>query len=494
MKMQSLFGTLSILAAGAVVQGCSVQRYPVSAHAVAYNKAAADAQDRMLLLNVLRARDRKPMHFTTLTDISGSTKLTSGVSLSIPFSGPNPANHSATPSISVVTGPTYNVVVENKKKFLNGILSTLTLKDLHHFQAQGWPLDFLLHMFVSRVEVSLDEKIYSKLLVACKTKSGKKKIPACTQIEKNGTRQSSDKNRIKSSVFLSEFGKILIGSKLLAKGSNFSKYRCHDIIRKPNSISTNITYVNDPDYDNATKKLSFICFNTIANHVSDRRLLTVSTVSSTIRTGPPLTRREAVHPRALQAVLSNKAKLGCYMRKKIKDSQKYTYRKCENDEDKSRKARFFVTKSGSKYALKLAGSLKLACDNAKEMLPSEFTKGGDNVQETFGCGLINVSLTFRSVQGILYYMGEVVRAHLTKNRLVFLAGGKSSRKSLLEISRGPAAAVTGGVNVVYNGIPYAIRRSSRSRGLQTLALVNQLLGLKREADELNTPTRIRIQQ
>jgi hypothetical protein len=53
-----------------------------------YQTAAGESGNRQLLVNVLRARDEEPLHFSQLTQIHGSAMLSGSLSATIPF-GPN---------------------------------------------------------------------------------------------------------------------------------------------------------------------------------------------------------------------------------------------------------------------------------------------------------------------------------------------------------------------------------------------------------------------
>ena len=62
---------LPALAALAALAGCSLSG-TITDHSVAYNATVEAATDTLLVTNVLRARDRAPLHFTTIGAIHGA--------------------------------------------------------------------------------------------------------------------------------------------------------------------------------------------------------------------------------------------------------------------------------------------------------------------------------------------------------------------------------------------------------------------------------------
>ena len=73
-----------------VLFGCSIiDNY--SWRAVDYNREAEQAQEQVLLLNVVRASLRRPMQFTSLQSITGSANVTGSLSLAAVLARSTPA-------------------------------------------------------------------------------------------------------------------------------------------------------------------------------------------------------------------------------------------------------------------------------------------------------------------------------------------------------------------------------------------------------------------
>lgn len=111
-----------------------------------FNIQAGNEQDKTLLLNVLRAAKRTPMHFTELSTLSATYKVTGGLELALPFSGFHGGSDvlTATPSVSASKSPTYNMAVLDTQEFYRGMLEPLSLKKLDLYLNEGLPKEMVL--------------------------------------------------------------------------------------------------------------------------------------------------------------------------------------------------------------------------------------------------------------------------------------------------------------------------------------------------------------
>lgn len=127
----------------------------IADHAVEYNKTFEDSANEIILLNVLRARDRKPMHFSRFSTIRGAFSLSGSSSISGNFPvGLNSTTFNLSPNLSVSpsTSPSFEVGVLDTQKFMQGILQPLKLQVIDYYLQQGWPKEILLHLFVRQIE------------------------------------------------------------------------------------------------------------------------------------------------------------------------------------------------------------------------------------------------------------------------------------------------------------------------------------------------------
>lgn len=455
--------------------GCSPQRLVISSHTVAYNKAAADAQDKMLFLNVLRARDRKPMHFSTLVDVSGKMTASAEIGFSLPFTGAGRFSRSASPKLSYGVSPGYNVSIENKKEFMKGILSILKLSQMEAFWEKGWSRELLLHMFVNVIEVTVD-----------------------------------DPNETKSVDELM----INVISPFIPSSSDFAS-KCLSPKMRTGRARVFYNSPNNPDkYD---------CFRRVIVRLVQFDMLKFSRATTVRRDELSFSTKEIRSPALLKVLTANGKRIGCFRSVFLKNGSLLNDSVAVNDEQRgkdhlkvrcskvralraevakkrvalmtfrkqagirggalpkirrvSSRRRYYAFKSSSEVVLRTSGDLATACRDPKISAI---------------CGNLRIRFALRSVQGMLYYLGEAARSKTP----VYIGEGRGGEKpqTLISVEKGPTAVVSRGITVTYNAIPHAIRTSSRSRGLQALALINQLLGLNRDAKELNTTTRFVLRQ
>jgi hypothetical protein len=163
---QHSIAKLMLLAALSCLMGCAVvDQY--SGRAVVYNVEAEQAQEQALLLNVARAYLRHPMQFTSVSTITGSASASGGVQYTLPVNVPfrpvtNGSSIAAFPALPTWTlnggmsgGPTFTVPVLDTQEFYDGIMKPIT-GQMYDLYIQGdYPRDLLFNLFVSKVTMTL---------------------------------------------------------------------------------------------------------------------------------------------------------------------------------------------------------------------------------------------------------------------------------------------------------------------------------------------------
>jgi hypothetical protein len=142
----------AILGASLGLTGC-VAGSSLSNRAVDYNSAAENARNEMLLLNILRARDRRPMVFTGLSRITGSVRAESRLGAA-GSTGPDAASlQSYAPSFGFTDSPTFDVAVLDSQEFTRGVMTPVGTEILEYFWDQGYNREVLLYLVVKRFEL-----------------------------------------------------------------------------------------------------------------------------------------------------------------------------------------------------------------------------------------------------------------------------------------------------------------------------------------------------
>lgn len=133
--------------------GCISSR--IAPTVISYNLAVEQAQNEMLLLNMVRAAKWQPMYLTDISKITGSIKRDLTATLTVPFGrlhGGSAANFSGAPGGTYSVNPTFDVNVLNTQDFMKGFLQPLTPELFAYFWNQGWPAALLLNLFVQQVD------------------------------------------------------------------------------------------------------------------------------------------------------------------------------------------------------------------------------------------------------------------------------------------------------------------------------------------------------
>src|SRR3954469_9158122 len=164
--------TIALLLAPGLLGCAIVDNY--SGRAVDFNREAEQAQEEVLLLNIVRASLRRPMQFTSLSTVTGSGTVSGGVTgggtnvKQTPFISqfPNISPAVATTALSrIATGTasgnaslsgtaTFTVPILDTQEFYQGILTPIPLQAFDYYLQQGFPPELLFDLFVLKIEVT----------------------------------------------------------------------------------------------------------------------------------------------------------------------------------------------------------------------------------------------------------------------------------------------------------------------------------------------------
>jgi hypothetical protein len=122
----------------------------IDLYAADYRVTEASAGDAQLLLNILRAKDNLPIHFSDLSLIHGSIQWTAAAGASIPVA----QNGSFTPTlVSPVAGmqnaPTFDVGTLDTQEFTRGMLKPVELDIIGQLFDQGVDARLIMLLFFS---------------------------------------------------------------------------------------------------------------------------------------------------------------------------------------------------------------------------------------------------------------------------------------------------------------------------------------------------------
>lgn len=127
--------------------GCAiVDQY--SGRAVSYNLEAEQALDQGLLLNIVRASMQRPMQFTSVQTISGTATATASATFTVPFA---PVGGSSMFNPQISGGPTFTVPVLDTQEFYQGVMSPVPSVLFDFFIQEEFPREELFTLFVEKI-------------------------------------------------------------------------------------------------------------------------------------------------------------------------------------------------------------------------------------------------------------------------------------------------------------------------------------------------------
>lgn len=393
--------------------------------AVNHNQLVANSNNELVLVNILRARDREPLHFTSVSKLSGDAQLQGTASTNVAIKGPTSTvktdalgrlvdtatlagTEVTTPSLqlNINSKTSMDVAVWDTQEFYQGITGSVPSSTVAHYLHQGWPSDLLTYALISSVD-------------------------------------------------------------LVAKqdGGGWNKGQ---VVR---------SYVNDPDDSDA--KLIFERF-------ANCHRLEVVQKSGTLTQIVPLASVKDLKLADLALLDGDKFEID---EKEDAERNRWIRRKGKGGDTLA------VRRLGNATDCELENTTSVAfftSEGASEMGSQEghnFVGAG-----TYGNVPVDVQLVLRSVDGLIYFLGEYIRAQQAPYRLAI--DGRTV--PLLTVTKQRPARVF--VSTEYKGQRYYVPASDEGqldeasgRSAQVFALVEQLLNLHKNAKDRPTTQTVRVQ-
>ena len=156
----------SVLAAS--VGACAVIDRPDPRHDT-INRAAANARNELILLNIIRASHSVPLNFVAFSRVSGSQSAQANVGLPAFGLGPVPLVSSVQKQTvfgsSVFNANTnvnnsFDISILESREFYHGLLTPVDLATVNYFGRQGYSRQLLFWLFVESVRETYNGKTY----------------------------------------------------------------------------------------------------------------------------------------------------------------------------------------------------------------------------------------------------------------------------------------------------------------------------------------------
>ena len=132
----------------------------------------ANAEDELMLRNVVRARERFPLHFLTIVEVNGDAQLSMSGSVGAAFpedslsqsfgssgaltgstAGRGVTNITPNLSAGVTSRPSFRAAVLATEKFQRGIQTPVSPATIAYYIDAGWPDELIMALFIERLDL-----------------------------------------------------------------------------------------------------------------------------------------------------------------------------------------------------------------------------------------------------------------------------------------------------------------------------------------------------
>ena len=128
--------------------------HQIASDPVDYNRSAAKARDKMLLLNIARASNNMPMQFAAISSINGNVQSRLTSTANFPLVGSfDQSNFDATISGYFQHNPSYTLGLLDTQEFMRGVLDPVELETINHYLLQGWNPQLLAYLYIESFTV-----------------------------------------------------------------------------------------------------------------------------------------------------------------------------------------------------------------------------------------------------------------------------------------------------------------------------------------------------
>lgn len=138
-----------------VLSGCGFSSGIIKSEALDFGGIIEDTTNKLLVMNVLRARDKAPLHFADIPVVRESIQQSASFSL-LQFTGrrlPTQTTDALTAGASIQMTPSFEINHLHSKDFITGISSPIDPKIVKYWLDRGLDRRIALLLFFSAVEI-----------------------------------------------------------------------------------------------------------------------------------------------------------------------------------------------------------------------------------------------------------------------------------------------------------------------------------------------------
>ncbi len=127
-----------------------------SSRATTYNQQAETIKESQLMLNVMRSAYREPLQFSDFTQVTGQATVSGTLAFTLPFNATPPTFGRADTAVPAATASgtqAFTVANLDTQEFYQGILSPIPITSIDYYLEQGFPEALLLTLVINRVDI-----------------------------------------------------------------------------------------------------------------------------------------------------------------------------------------------------------------------------------------------------------------------------------------------------------------------------------------------------
>lgn len=506
---------LTVPAISLALAGCAL-RTQTTGMAVEYNEFVAQTTNRQTVLNILRAREREPMHFTSFSLVRGTVRGQANAELGASLapdttqavvktiaksttaagstlsgsettredtltSNDNGDTLSPKVALQVSTGTDFDIAVNATDDFYRGVLGPLKESVVVHFLRQGFPPDLLSHLVIGELRFYAVFKRNGKDIndKGQEWKPGEEKYGhSLVAVIKNAPDEPSSAKEFKAAMDCRELSYVTdrrdkrsVSFGALAELSAVQPEligRVNSEAAAPQIYKYNIGESSDfrlaLSEPRSCAEVQVLLTQRGANRVNE--------FAEKVQTGG-----KALDAERSRTPAESVSPARSYLRSKSIGAQSFEPRASASEGLTGSGTYEFESKDYFKPLLKERG------------VSAEYS--GDLV----------IELTLRSVEGVLYYLGEYVRDPALSPKLYGRPCARDTLQPCIPVIRvEPKGALSAEAlaEVTYRGRKYVAPLSGSSIGVeagrssQTISLVQQLLNLHRTSKDLPVTPVVRV--
>jgi hypothetical protein len=143
---------LLIILSQGIIAGCSASKDLV-ANSIEINKSIETSENKMMLLNIVRAYRHSPKYYSNFSKFSGElSSADANLGVVFPFVRKEVYPKIFQPSVGYRSGVSFDIGILQSQEFLRGYLNPVGARTLKFYFDMGWPKSMLLNMFVSQIK------------------------------------------------------------------------------------------------------------------------------------------------------------------------------------------------------------------------------------------------------------------------------------------------------------------------------------------------------